>query len=68
MNKIITIEGMMCQNCVRHVTESLTPLGSMVNVTLETKKAFLRDAKVSNEELTKIIEDLGYEVIDIIDN
>ena len=41
MSKTISIEGMMCQHCVAHVTKALTevPGVTSVNVSLEHKNA-----------------------------
>lgn len=66
--KIISIEGMMCQHCVKHVTEALQSIDGVTKVTvnLEHKNAtvFVND-KVTDEQLTKTIIDAGYEVISI---
>lgn len=61
---VIDVEGMMCQNCVRHVTEALKPLGNDVEVSLDTNKAILQ-TKASDEVLKKAIEDEGYKVVAI---
>ena len=41
MKKELMIEGMMCQNCVKHVTHALEGISgaSHVQVSLENKKA-----------------------------
>lgn len=41
MKKELMIEGMMCQNCVKHVTNALEGISgaSHVQVSLEDKKA-----------------------------
>ena len=66
MKKTILIEGMMCQNCQRHVKEALERLGLEVEVSLEDKKAIINNCSLDDETLTKAIEDAGYEVKEII--
>ncbi len=63
--KVISIEGMMCQHCVNHVTKALEAVDgvSNVKVNLEQKNAVLTaNDTVSNDVLTKAIVDAGYEV------
>ncbi|MGI6622895.1 MAG: heavy-metal-associated domain-containing protein [Acetivibrionales bacterium] len=68
MKKKITIEGMSCQNCVRHVKEALEELAGVqsVNVSLERKIAEIElNQDVDNETIKAAIEDAGYEVTSI---
>jgi copper chaperone len=68
MKKKITIEGMSCQNCVRHVKEALEELAGVqsVNVSLERKIAEIElNPDVDNETIKAAIEDAGYEVTSI---
>lgn len=68
MKKELTVEGMMCQNCVKHVTRALTgiPGASEVNVSLEEKKALLNiPDDITDETLINAITDAGYEVTEI---
>lgn len=65
MNKTVKIEGMMCQNCVRHVKEALETLGLEVEVKLEDKAAYIKNTSINDETITKAIEDAGYEVSEI---
>ena len=62
MKKIINIEGMSCENCVKHVTESLENINELNSV----KVSLLRNAAkveskedVEDEKLKKAIEDAG---------
>ena len=65
MTKKIMIEGMMCEHCVAHVKEALEGIGAAeIEVSLEGKYAVC-DTDKTNDELTAIIEDEGYDVIDI---
>ena len=65
MEKKLMIEGMMCQNCVRHVSNALNALpGVTAVVDLEGKCATVT-GEVDNETLTKAVTDAGYEVVSI---
>ncbi len=65
MNKEVLIEGMMCNNCRKHVLEALESLGGEVEVSLEDKKALIKETAIDDETIRKTIEDLGYEVVEI---
>ena len=65
MNKIVTIEGMMCKNCVKHVKEALASLGVEAKVSLEDKKAYLENTSLDDETIKNTIENAGYEVKEI---
>ncbi len=65
MKKELSIEGMMCQNCVKHVTKALEgiPGAAEVQVSLEEKKAALTVPEtVTDEQLKAAVEEEGYEV------
>ena len=65
MKKEIMVEGMMCQNCVKHVVKALTGLDGVsdVHVSLEEKMASVVAApSVTDEALKAAIEDAGYTV------
>ncbi len=66
MNKTVIIEGMMCENCVRHVKEALEKLGCNVEVSLKDKKAIITNTQLSDEVIRDTIEELEYEVVEII--
>ncbi len=63
MKKKIGIEGMSCQNCVKHVKDALEGLEgvSSVEVNLEEKYATV-ETEVSDEVLKETIEEEGDEV------
>ncbi len=67
MKKIIRIEGMMCQNCVRHVKEALEALpGVTAEVSLESGEATATVVDGTNDEaLRTAVEKAGYKVLDI---
>jgi hypothetical protein len=68
MKKELMIEGMMCQNCVKHVTHALEniPSAADVQVSLEDKKATINvPESVTNEALKEAVAKAGYEVTEI---
>ncbi|HHW23047.1 MAG TPA: heavy-metal-associated domain-containing protein [Clostridiaceae bacterium] len=68
MIKKITIEGMSCQHCVRHVREALEELAGVktAKVNLESKTAEVElDQDVDDEKIKAAISDAGYEVTSI---
>ena len=68
MKKELSVEGMMCQNCVKHVTRALegVPGVSRVEVSLEDKRATVSAAdSVSDEALKAAVAEAGYEVTGI---
>ncbi len=69
MNKTLTVEGMMCQNCVRHVREALAGVEGVcsVEVNLKKKRAEVRlSSEVSEETLAEAVRKAGYEVKKIV--
>lgn len=68
MKKELMIEGMMCQNCVKHVTHALEgiPGAADVQVSLENKKATVNvPESVTDEALKAAVTEAGYEVTGI---
>ena len=65
MKKTIKVEGMMCENCVRHVKEALEGFDKNVVVELSDKTAVL-NTECSDDELIDAIEEAGYDVKEII--
>lgn len=69
MKKELMIEGMMCQNCVKHVTHALEGISgeSHVQVSLEDKKATVEvPESATNETLKAAVTEAGYKVTEII--
>ena len=65
MEKKLTIEGMMCQHCVAHVSKALNSLpGVTASVDLDTKTATV-SGTASDEALKKAVEEAGYSVVSI---
>ena len=60
----LTIEGMMCQMCQKHMTEALNKMEG-VSATVDLEKgtaAVTADRAVSQDEFTKATEDAGYQL------
>lgn len=66
MKKKIIIEGMSCNHCVGHVKTALEGLEgvSSVEVNLEDKNAVV-ETTVDDVKLKEVIEEEGYDVIEI---
>jgi len=65
MTKTMKIEGMMCQMCVKHVTNALNALpGITATVDLDAKTATVT-GEATDEALKKAVEDAGYQVVSI---
>ena len=65
MKKELSIEGMMCGNCVKHVDKALRGVDGVADaaVSLEGKKAVVTlDKDVSDEVLKAAVTEEGYEV------
>ncbi len=63
--KVVHVEGMMCDNCVRHVTKAISACANVeaVDGSLKMKTATVTGSPaVSDEEITKAVEDAGYTV------
>lgn len=68
MKKVIGVEGMMCQHCVKHVTTALEKVDgvSAVKVDLDGKCAEVEISEtVTDAALTAAVVDAGYEVTGI---
>lgn len=67
MTKTISIEGMMCQHCVKHVTDALNKVpGVAAQVSLENKNAVCTvEPSVTDAQLKAAVTEAGYEVTGI---
>ena len=68
MEKIIKIEGMSCQHCVKSVTKALNAVAgcSVVEVSLENKCARVSvDQSVTDEALSQAVTEDGFEVLGV---
>ena len=65
MEKKVIVEGMMCQNCVNHVTKALNGLpGVTAQVDLASKTATVT-GEVSDEAIRAAVAEAGYQVTSI---
>lgn len=65
MEKRLSIEGMMCQHCVQHVSKALQGVKGVdkVEVSLEAKEARVSGTEpLSDAELKAAVKDAGYDV------
>ena len=65
MDKILKIEGMMCNHCVMHVQKALSAVPGVAEVTvsLEEKNAKVKlNQNVSDDVFRTVIEDAGYQL------
>ena len=68
MKKKLSIEGMTCQNCVRHTKEALEEVSGVSSVTVDLagKNAVVEcDDSVKDEILKEAVTEAGYEVTGI---
>lgn len=65
MTTILTVAGMSCNHCVHHVTEALSELAGVteVSVTLTPPQAVVTHSEqVTAAEMTAAVSDAGYDV------
>lgn len=65
MKKTLTVEGMMCEHCVKHVADALRKVEGVVSadVNLKKKRAVVElGAEVPDETLISAVREAGYEV------
>lgn len=66
MNKIIKVQGMSCEHCVKRITNAINEIegAECINISLENETV---EVEYLNEEVLKQIEDaiidLGYEIV-----
>lgn len=68
MEKVISIEGMACMHCVKHVQEALAAVPGVQEVTvdLEGKSATVSvDGSVTDEALKSAVDGAGYEALSV---
>ena len=68
MKRELKIEGMMCQHCVRHVTDALQAVEGVekADVDLKKKRAVVTlSAPVGDDVLAAAVTQAGYEVKEI---
>lgn len=68
MKKTVHVEGMGCQNCVKHVKEALEGLDGVASaeVSLETNTAVITLTKdVADTAIIAAVDEAGYDVAKI---
>lgn len=68
MKKLVSIEGMSCGHCVRHVEEALKELAGVAGVVvdLKGKNAVVEmNQELSDDQIKGAIEEAGYDVVGI---
>ena len=68
MKKILSVEGMVCNNCVSHVTEALLEIDGVAgaDVVLEPKTATVTlEKEIADEVLKAAVVEAGYDVTSI---
>jgi len=67
MKKTLSIDGMMCQHCVMHVTEALKAVAgvSSVKVDLKKKSAVVEGGSLDDDAMKAAVTDAGYSVTKI---
>jgi len=65
MKKVLSIEGMTCGNCKKHVTEALLDVTGVKSATVDLAKknaVVESDAPVADEALKNAVSEAGYAV------
>jgi len=64
MKKVVKIDGMTCEHCIRRIERALNSLdGVVAKISLKEKKATLTLTKeVENQVIIDAIEEAGYDV------
>lgn len=68
MKKVLSIEGMTCNNCKKHVTEALLEVAGVKSATVDLAKknaVVESDAPVSDNALKSAVSAAGYTVTGI---
>ena len=69
MEKLLKIEGMMCNHCVMHVQKTLAAIPGVTEVTvsLDEKNAKVKlNQNVTDEVFQTVIQDAGYQLTEIV--
>ena len=69
MKEEIKIEGMMCENCVKHVTKALQGIDGVIDVkvSLENKNAIIETSnEIADEVIKNAVDEAGYTATEII--
>ncbi len=65
--KIINVEGMSCEHCVKAITKAVTALNGVASVDVSLKEKTVtveyNSAKVSLDKIKEEIENQGYDIV-----
>ena len=65
--KFVRVEGMTCNNCVKHVSEALSEIDGVesVDVSLDKAGATIRSASdIDIEVIRTALDEAGYDLVD----
>ena len=68
MQKIVKIEGMMCQHCVKHITEAYSAVEGVSDVVVDLEAGtatFESEESVSEDVLAAVVNDAGFVLVSI---
>ncbi|MBV7271816.1 heavy-metal-associated domain-containing protein [Clostridiaceae bacterium UIB06] len=68
MRRILTVEGISCKNCEKHIHNALMELPGVksVAVDIRTKTAFLEsNLNLGNDKIKEAVDGAGYKLIEI---
>ncbi len=68
MKKVIKIEGMSCGHCKARVEKALSGTAGVDSVVVDLDAATATvelSAELSDQQLTEIVDDAGYDVVEI---
>lgn len=68
MKKVIIIEGMSCDHCVKRVRKELGKLEGVNVISVEIGKAVIEGDVLNDEAIREAIDEAGYEVKEIAEN
>ncbi|WP_165145458.1 heavy-metal-associated domain-containing protein [Marinitoga sp. 38H-ov] len=67
MKKVIIIEGMSCEHCVKRIRKELEKLENVNVLSVEIGKAVIEGSVLKDEAIKEAIDEAGYDVKEIKD-
>ena len=64
MENVIRVDGIMCENCVKHVKEALSKVPGITGVEIDLKKkkvSYSTNEPVSIDDVYNAVKNAGYE-------
>jgi copper chaperone CopZ len=68
MKKVIIIQGMSCEHCVKRVRKELEKLENLNVLSVEIGKAVVEGDVLKDEAIKEAIDEAGYDVKEIAEN